>query len=184
MGWFKRFPLDSGANEVNKGGKQPPTPPPPPTSSEEPRPRPVFVESVSVAEPDNLVVEEVYAIALEAAKDNVDSSAPQSYINAPIIFWLAKTLLMFINLYRQQRQEIARHHRDFERWEEMADKGAKQLDTVDNLRNTLTKTDNTVRMLLRQRQALRHLLMEAGVSEETIKLVEKGCEPSGNNAEG
>ena len=184
MGWFKRSSLDSGANEVKKGGKQPPTPPPSPTSSEEPRSRPVFMEPVDVVDPDVFTVGQIYGQALRLAKENVDPSAPWSAINARTIFWLADTLLKFINLYRHQQQEITRHHRDFERWEEMADKGAKQLDTVDNLRNTLTKTDNTVRMLLRQRQALRHLLMEAGVSEETIKLVEKGCEPSGNNAEG
>ena len=42
-----------------------------------------------------------------------------------------------------QRQEIARHHRDFEQWEDMADKGAQQIERSQLLTRVVTRVGQT-----------------------------------------
>lgn len=51
------------------------------------------------------------------------------------VAWAANDIDYLLQLVEDQAQEIARHHKDFERWETMADKGAAQLEELEWLRN-------------------------------------------------
>lgn len=58
-------------------------------------------------------------------------------------------LQLALDIINELQAEIARHHRDFERWEDMADKGAQRIEEVNRLR-----TQNEE--LLAQLERLRH----------------------------
>lgn len=87
--------------------------------------------------------------------DNIDSLRqrlePKLSLPADQEFFIIRreTLQLALDIINEQQAEIARHHRDFERWEAMADKGAQRIEEVNRLR-----TQNEE--LLAQLERLRH----------------------------